>query len=195
MWCCVRWPAGRFMSRRRIRRASARRSRTPEERTTMKRFEILSGWGRAAASGLLLALLAACSVEPTYKRPEVDTPTAFKEAPVAASGASAASAASGASGASAQDTGTWKTAQPADDAHRGEWWKIFGDPQLDALEEQAAAANQDLKAAAARVQQARAVTRAAKSDWFPKFDAGFGPTRERASAASQFQPDSVGGTT
>ncbi len=104
----------------------------------MKRFEILSGWGRAAASGLLLALLAACSVEPTYKRPEVDTPTAFKEAPVAASGTSAASAASGASGASgasAQDTGTWKTAQPADDAHRGEWWKIFGDPQLDALEE------------------------------------------------------------
>jgi len=158
----------------------------------MKRFESLSGWGRAAASGLLLALLAACSVEPTYKRPEVDTPTAFKEAPVAASGASAASAPSVAS---APDAGTWKTAQPADDAHRGEWWKIFGDAQLDALEEQAAAANQDLKAAAARVQQARAVTRAAKSDWFPKIDAGFGPTRERASAASQFQPDSAGGTT
>ncbi|CAB3641265.1 Toluene efflux pump outer membrane protein TtgF [Paraburkholderia phenoliruptrix] len=158
----------------------------------MKRVEILSGWGRAAASGLLLALVAGCSVEPTYKRPEVDTPAAFKEAPAAASGASA-----GAAGAapSAQDTGTWKTAQPADDAHRGQWWKIFGDPQLDALEEQAAAANQDLKAAAARVQQARAVTRAARSDWFPKFDAGFGPTRERASAASQLQPDSVGGTT
>jgi multidrug efflux system outer membrane protein len=158
----------------------------------MKRFESLSGWGRAAASGLLVALLAACSVEPTYKRPEVDTPTAFKEAPVAASGALAASAPSAAS---APDAGTWKTAQPADDAHRGEWWKIFGDAQLDALEEQAAAANQDLKAAAARVQQARAVTRAAKSDWFPKIDAGFGPTRERASAASQFLPDSAGGTT
>jgi multidrug efflux system outer membrane protein len=152
------------------------------------RFGSLSGWGRAAVSGLLVALLAACSVEPTYKRPDVDTPVAFKEAP-------AASATSAASAPSAQDTGTWKQAQPADDAHRGEWWTIFGDPQLNALEEQAAAANQDLKAAAARVQQARAVTRAAKSDWFPKFDAGFGPTRERASAASQFQPDSAGGTT
>ncbi|MEC5404431.1 efflux transporter outer membrane subunit [Paraburkholderia sp. MPAMCS5] len=152
----------------------------------MERFESLRGWGRAAASGLLIALLAACSVEPTYKRPDVDTPVAFKEAPVAASGASAAPA---------QDTGTWKTAQPADDTHRGEWWKIFGDPQLDALEAQAGAANQDLKAAAARVQQARAVTRAARSDWFPKLDAGFGPTRERASAASQLQPDSAGGTT
>jgi outer membrane protein, multidrug efflux system len=158
----------------------------------MQRFESLSGWGRAAASGLLVALLAACSVEPTYKRPEVDTPSGFKEAPAAASGASAAAAPSAQS---VQQNGTWKQAQPSDDALRGEWWKVFGDPQLNALEEQAAAANQDLKAAAARVQQARAVTNAARSDWFPKFDAGFGPTRERASAASQFQPDSAGGTT
>lgn len=45
----------------------------------MKRFESLSGWGRAAASGLLVALLAACSLEPTYKRPDVDAPAAFKE--------------------------------------------------------------------------------------------------------------------
>jgi len=163
----------------------------------MKRFESrfasLSGWGRAAASGLLVALLAACSLEPVYKRPDVDAPAAFKEAPAVT--AAPAAAASGATDASAQNAGTWKPAQPSDDALRGEWWKVFGDSQLDALEAQAAAANQDLKAAAARVQQARAVTQAAKSDWFPKFDAGFGPTRERASAASQFQPDSVGGTT
>src|SRR5437588_776582 len=121
----------------------------------MKRFGFsgqLSGrWGRAAVSGLLMALLAACSVEPTYNRPEVDTPAAFKEAP-------AASASAGASAPSVQNTGTWKQAQPADDAHRGQWWTVFGDAQLNALEEQAAAANQDLKAAAARVQQAREVT-------------------------------------
>ncbi|MGF6607191.1 multidrug efflux system outer membrane protein [Paraburkholderia sp. WSM4175] len=159
------------------------------------RFDSLRGWGRAAASGLLIALLAACSVEPTYKRPDVDTPAAFKEAPAMATSAAAASGVAAGSAASAQNTGTWKPAQPADDALRGEWWKVFGDPQLNALEEQAAAANQDLKAAAARVQQARAVTQAAKSDWFPKLDAGFGPTRERASAASQFLPDSAGGTT
>jgi Type II/IV secretion system protein len=47
----------------------------------------------------------------------------------------------------------------ADAAHRGEWWKIFGDPVLDNLEQQAADANQDLKAAAARVQQSRALKR------------------------------------
>ncbi|NML32624.1 efflux transporter outer membrane subunit [Paraburkholderia antibiotica] len=145
-------------------------------------FVSMRGWGRAATSALLMALLAACSVEPTYKRPDVDTPAAFKEAP-------------GVTAATAQQTGTWKSAEPNDDALRGAWWKVFGDSQLDALEDEAAAANQDLKAAAARVQQARAVTQAAKSDWFPKLDAGFGPTRERASAASQFQPDSAGGTT
>lgn len=153
----------------------------------MKRFEsrfgirvgALSGWGMAAASGLLVALLAACSVEPTYKRPDVDTPTAFKEAPTIAP----------------QDAGTWKQAQPSDDALRGEWWTIFGDSTLNDLEQQAAAANQDLKAAAARVEQSRALQQSARSDWFPKLDAGFGPTRETASPASQFLPQSSGSET
>lgn len=151
----------------------------------MKRVESMSGWGRAAVSGLLAALLAACSVEPTYKAPDVNAPAAFKEAP----------AGSTATAASPHDTGSWKPAQPADDAHRGEWWTVFGDAKLNDLEQQAAAANQDLKAAAARVQQARAVVQASQSDWFPKLDGGFGPTRERASAASQFLPQSTGGTT
>jgi multidrug efflux system outer membrane protein len=142
----------------------------------MKRYESLSGWGRAAASALLLALLAACSVEPTYKRPDVDAPAAFKEAP----------------GIAAQDAGTWKPAQPADDAHRGEWWTIFGDSTLDDLEQQAGAANQNLKAAAARVEESRAMLQSARSDWFPKLDAGFGPTRETASSASLFLPQNNG---
>ena len=145
----------------------------------MKRLESLHGWGRAAASGLLLMLLAACSVEPTYKRPDAPTPAAFKEAPAI----------------SAQDAGTWKPAQPADAEHRGEWWTVFGDSTLNDLEQQAATANQDLKAAAARVQQARALTQAARSAWFPSLDAGFGPTRETASAASQFLPQSTGSQT
>jgi multidrug efflux system outer membrane protein len=146
----------------------------------MKRFDSLRWWGRVAQggllSGLMLALLAACSVEPAYKRPDVATPVAFKEAPVIA----------------AKDAGSWKPAQPADDAHRGQWWTIFGDAALNGLEQDAALANQDLKAAAARVQQARAVQQSARSDWFPKLDAGFGPTRETVSPASLFQPASTG---
>lgn len=133
----------------------------------------------AAASTLLATLLAACAVGPDYKRPDVSTPTAFKEAPTLAAG---------------EQAGTWKTAEPADDAHRGEWWKVFGDPVLDSLETQALAANQNLKAAAARVEEARAATRTARSQWFPQIGAGFGPTREGLSSASQFQPQGTGPT-
>jgi hypothetical protein len=127
----------------------------------------------AAASTLLATLLAACAVGPDYKRPDVATPAAFKEAPTLAAG---------------EQAGTWKTAEPADAEHRGEWWKVFGDPVLDALESQALAANQNLKAAAARVEEARAATRTARSQWFPQVGVGFGPTREgrrrrRSSAA------------
>src|SRR5206468_11894681 len=50
----------------------------------------------------------------------------------------------------------WKTAEPAEQVARGEWWKTFNDPALDALESRAIAANQDLRAAAARIEQARA---------------------------------------
>src|ERR1700761_5015755 len=129
MWCCVRSRVGRSTSRRRIRRVMAQPLRTPEEKTTMKRFEsrfdFLRGWGRAAASGLLIALLAACSVEPTYKRPDVETPAAFKEAPAVATPASAASGVATGSAASTENNGTWKPAQPADDVLRGEWWKVF----------------------------------------------------------------------
>ncbi|GJH39193.1 efflux transporter outer membrane subunit [Paraburkholderia hospita] len=151
---------------------------------TMKSFEQMGGLGRAAASTLLMLLLAACSVEPTYKRPDAATPAAFKEAPVTATTTDAA-----ATPLPASEAGTWKTAEPAEEAHRGEWWTIFGDSTLNDLEKQAGDANQNLKAAAARVQESRALTQQARADWFPSFDAGFGPTRERLSPASQFQPN------
>ncbi|NBB09688.1 efflux transporter outer membrane subunit [Pseudomonas sp. SLFW] len=124
---------------------------------------------RWAASALLL-LLSACSVAPSYERPDVRTPARFKEAAV---------------------TDRWKTAEPADDRQRGEWWTLFNDPVLNDLERQAAEANQNLKAAAARVLQARAESSAARASRFPTLDAGFGPTRERLSPASQFQSDSA----
>lgn len=144
----------------------------------MKPFDSIAGASRfavrALAGGLLMALVAACSVGPTYKRPDVDTPTAFKEAPIAAS-----------------EAGTWKSAQPSDATARGQWWTIFGDTALNTLEDEALQANQDLKAAAARVRESRAGLNAARSAWFPELDAGFGPTRERVSPASQMQPQNA----
>ncbi|MEX3923511.1 efflux transporter outer membrane subunit [Paraburkholderia sp. BR10936] len=131
---------------------------------------------RIAASVALFAWLAACSVEPTYKVPDAAVPAAYKEAPQQTQSTNP------------HDVGTWTPAQPADGTHRGEWWTVFGDPTLDKLEQQALEANQDLKAAAARVQQARAVTQAARASWFPSIDAGFGPTYQRASPASLYYP-------
>ncbi|CAM5512241.1 Multidrug efflux system outer membrane protein OS=Eoetvoesiella caeni OX=645616 GN=DFR37_102223 PE=3 SV=1 [Eoetvoesiella caeni] len=122
------------------------------------------------ASVLLLAL-AGCSVGPAYRPPSVDAPSAFKEAFL-----------------SPEDAQRWKAAQPADAVARGKWWAIFADADLDALEERALAANQDLKAAAARVKQARALQRGTQAMQLPQVEAAFGPTRQRASNASQGLP-------
>jgi multidrug efflux system outer membrane protein len=128
------------------------------------------------ATGLLAALLiAGCSVAPTYQRPDVSAPGAFKEAaPVAKDVAPA--------------EGNWKKAQPAEEIARGEWWKIFNDETLNALELEALSANQDLRAAAARLGQARALEKSARSGLFPQVGLGFGPTRQLPSPASQGLP-------
>lgn len=130
--------------------------------------------GRALrVSSVLLAgllILAGCSVAPTYQRPAVNTSVAFKEA----------------ADTSVQTSNSdWKTAQPAEQFARGEWWKIFADDNLNALESEALLANQDLQAAAARLSQSRALRQDARSGLFPQIDSGFGPTRQRASPASQ----------
>ena len=142
----------------------------------------IRGWAAPGRAALLLPLalslaLAGCAVGPDYHRPQVDTPAAYKEARAAQTALPAGEA------------GSWQQAKPAEDTLRGAWWKLFNDPTLDALETQAQDANQNLKAAAARLGQARALVRNAKSDRYPQLDAGFGPMRERASPASQGRPD------
>lgn len=115
-------------------------------------------------------LLAGCSLAPHYARPDVAAPAAFKEA------------------AGAADAAAWKPAEPAEASHRGEWWLVFADESLNALQRQADAANQDLRAAAARLAQARALQQRARADRFPQVGAGFGPTRQRPSPASAGLP-------
>jgi outer membrane protein, multidrug efflux system len=131
--------------------------------------------GLSALLGLLL-LSAGCSLAPTYEKPEVASFATFKEAPSQAT-------------LSATEAGTWKTAEPSEQVQRGEWWVVFDDPKLNDLEHEATTANQSLKAAAARVKEARAINQTTSAGLFPSLDAGFGPTRERLSPASQFEPD------
>jgi len=66
-----------------------------------------------------------------------------------------------------KENANWQVARPADAASRGEWWKIFGDAELNTLEPEVAANNQDLKAADARFREARALIRFNHSSLYP----------------------------
>jgi outer membrane protein TolC len=80
--------------------------------------------------------------------------------------------------------GDWKQAEPADAVVRGPWWSIFQDPVLDALENRVSASNQNLKAALARLEEARAQTRIARAGYFPTITADANAARERESINS-----------
>lgn len=103
------------------------------------------------------ALLAGCSLAPTYHPPETTPPAAYKE------------------------TEGWAPAAPQDAVLRGEWWRIYGDPQLDELEARAEAASPNLAAALARYDQARAAARIDGSELFPQINAVGEASRERVS--------------
>ncbi len=122
---------------------------------------------------LFLLLAAVSSIAAT---PAVQTPAAYRDAPA--------------------DSGIlWKTAEPADADGRGEWWKLFADPALDALIAQALASNQDLRAAAARVEQARAAAGFAGSSYWPQIAANGFVARERSSSTTEnVLPDSLSTT-
>jgi NodT family efflux transporter outer membrane factor (OMF) lipoprotein len=98
---------------------------------------------RALAS-VFCSALGACSLTPPYQVPKVPAP------PAAYRGAA-----------------DWKIAQPADAMERGTWWRMYRDPGLDTLERRVDGANQELKVAFARLQQARAQTRIARAAYFP----------------------------
>src|SRR5258708_3727676 len=118
--------------------------------------------GILAVAGVLL--LAGCSLGPKYHRPQVEVPPAFKEASPAY-----------------KEAGNWKTAQPNEVGFRGNWWEIFQDPQLNALEEQVNISNQNLKAAEAQYTQARALVRYSRADYFPTVAVGASASRVRTS--------------
>jgi NodT family efflux transporter outer membrane factor (OMF) lipoprotein len=113
--------------------------------------------GGALFAGLML--MCACAVGPRYSRPSAPVPTDYKETPQ-----------------------NWKPAQPADQTLRGKWWEVYQDPQLNALEEKINISNQNLKAAQAQFDQARATVRYNRANYYPTITAGVSATRERFSA-------------
>src|SRR3982750_214509 len=93
--------------------------------------------------GLCLFILSACTVGPDYKKPSVTISNRFKEAK------------------------NWKIAHPCDTMNRGEWWKIFHDPELNALEAELNQSNQTVATAEANYRNARALVDEARAAYFP----------------------------
>jgi multidrug efflux system outer membrane protein len=77
-----------------------------------------------------------------------------------------------------EDASRWIASKPAEAQDRGTWWKAFHDPELDALVERAGAANTDIRQAAARLQQARAIARSVDADRYPQLGVGVGAARQ-----------------
>lgn len=117
---------------------------------------------RLGLTALVLLLSAGCMVGPDYSTPSVPMTAAYKE-----------------------DQG-WKLARPLDQIPRGRWWEIFGDPQLNALEEQVSEANQNVKIAEARFRQARALIGFFRAGLFPLVTAGAGASSLRESPNAPF---------
>ncbi len=117
-------------------------------------------------SALAALFMTGCAVGPNYQRPSAlgtnALPTAFSE-----------------------ETPTnqvdWKPAEPSANVPRGSWWDVFCDAELNRLETLATSGNQDLAAAFAHFEQARALVKVARADLFPQISTAPSASRQRTS--------------
>jgi len=129
-----------------------------------------------AVSLLGLLLFKGCDKAPKYAKPTVPTPPSYKEITPA----------------DFKETDNWKFARPKDDVIRGKWWEMFGDPQLNALEEQVDISNQSIALADANFRAARAVVKESRSQYFPTVTTSPSITYSQQSAATS-QSNFAGG--
>ena len=113
-----------------------------------------------------LGALSGCSFAPKYNKPAVETPAQFKELTPE----------------QAKVTDGWKTAEPKDDRVRGKWWELFGDTNLNAIEEQVNRSNQTVVASFDNFLAARAVVKQSRSELFPTVTFQPSVTRQRQPA-------------
>ena len=97
-------------------------------------------WTALAAA---LVVTASCAVGPDYHRPKVDVAPDYKE------------------------TTGWKPSEPNDVLTRGPWWAIYNDETLNQLEGKIDISNENVKAAAAAFDQARALVAQARAGFWP----------------------------
>ncbi len=109
---------------------------------------------------LVSVLTAGCAVGPDYVRPGMATSAAYKEA--------------------AGDI-AWKGASPQDMLPANAWWTMYGDAGLDLLEQQAAAANQNIHIAEAHFRQAQALSASTQAAFFPSLTSSPAASRSQRS--------------
>lgn len=120
----------------------------------MKRSCLNTGMGAALT---LVFCVTGCTVGPNYRRPSAPTTPEFKT------------------------VAGWQPAQPADQQLRGHWWEVYGDSELNALEDKVSVSNQSLKVAMTQYTQARAMVQYQRANYFPFLSAGADVTRLRES--------------
>ena len=113
-----------------------------------------------ALSLICLSVLSACDLAPDYEPPKIVEPPSYKEA------------------------GDWVMANPDIVFKPNSWWVVFGDPELNGLEDQVTVANQNLKVAIAQFDEARAAAGAARSAYFPSITGQGSAIRQKLSGTT-----------
>ena len=148
----------------------------------MNLFEQKNRTARAIAAGasLLLAITAGCRVGPRYQAPAPPAVTApnYKESTV-----------------NFQNAEGWKVASPQEAMLRGNWWEVFNEPELNALEDQLNINNQNIKISFENYMAARAVISEARSQFWPTITAGPSWQRARTSANQSVSSTATTGRT
>jgi len=124
---------------------------------------------KAAALFSVLAV-AGCKVGPNYKAPAMPAPPAYSDN---------------------GHNGDWASAKPADGTDRGAWWSVYGDAELNDLEQRCSDANQTIAAALHAYEQAHDVVRENKSSLFPTVSIGASANRNRISNTRPLRPSNA----
>ena len=123
----------------------------PQRRT--RRKSRARRWFGCILALVFVSILAGCLVGPNYKRPKATTiPPSY-----------------------AGVTNGWEVAHPQAQFPKGKWWEMFGSPELNSLEAQACASNQQIKAAVQRFFEAQDVVALTLAGLYPSasLDASF----------------------
>jgi NodT family efflux transporter outer membrane factor (OMF) lipoprotein len=107
-----------------------------------------------------MIVLSSCAVGPDYSRPTIAAPAAYKEL-------------------------RGSNAPAIDDVIGTNWWQIFNDAELDALEDRVDISNQSIAQAEARFRQARALVQSARAAYYPAVTVGVGVSGIQQSETSQ----------